>query len=112
MNNSFPTTDMNGNPLQTEFGLCQYKSVQFITLQEIPERAPTGQLPRSIDVVLEGDLVDTIKPGDRVETVGIFKTIANKSSTNLGLFKTVIIANNVYTLQNELAAPTLSGADI
>jgi len=53
-----------------------------------------------------------VKPGDRVEVVGIFKTIANKTSTNLGIFRTVLIANNVYTLMSEVAAPTLTGDDI
>jgi len=112
MNNTYPTSDVDGNALVTEFGLCRYKGVQFLSIQEIPERAPTGQLPRSVDIVLEEDLVDKVKPGDRVEVVGIFKTIANKTSSNLGIFRTVLIANNVYTLASEESAPTLSGDDI
>ena len=41
-NNSFKTRDDNGNPLTTEYGFCVYKDVQTITIQEMPERAPTG----------------------------------------------------------------------
>ena len=61
---------------------------------------------------MEEDLVDRVKPGDRVEVVGVYKTIVNKSSSNLGIFRTVILASNAYTLQSELAAPTLTGDDI
>ena len=66
---AYPTQDDDGNPLQTEYGLSSYKDNQTLTLQELPEKAPTGQLPRAIDALCEYDLVDQVKPGDRVQIV-------------------------------------------
>lgn len=39
---AYPTQDEDGNPLQTEFGLSTYKDHQTLSIQELPEKAPTG----------------------------------------------------------------------
>lgn len=76
----YPTESESGNPLVTEFGHCIYRDHQTITIQEMPERAPPGQLPRSVDVVLDDDLVDKAKPGDRVSIVGIYRSLGNRNA--------------------------------
>jgi DNA replication licensing factor MCM3 len=109
----YPTTDDAGNTLETEFGLSTYKDSQYVTIQEMPESSPLGQLPRSLEVYLERDLVDRVKPGDRVCVVGIYRAMANvnTSSTN-GVFRVLLLANSVSRLSREVGAAAVSGPDL
>lgn len=96
----YPTEDSEGNPLITEYGYSTYRDHQTISIQEMPEKAPAGQLPRSIDVVMDDDLVDKAKPGDRIQIVGVYRSLGgggNQSST----FKSMILANNVVLLSSK-----------
>ncbi|KAK7867743.1 hypothetical protein R5R35_002247 [Gryllus longicercus] len=98
----YPTADEDGNPLETEFGLSIYKDHQTLTIQEMPEKAPAGQLPRSVDVILDNDLVDICKPGDRVQIVGSYRCLpAKQGSVTSGTFRTILLANHITQLSKE-----------
>ncbi|XP_050300604.1 DNA replication licensing factor Mcm3 [Anthonomus grandis grandis] len=109
---AYPTKDEDGNTLETEFGLCKYKDHQTITIQEMPEKAPAGQLPRVVDIICDNDLVDACKPGDRVQVVGNFRCLPNHQGafTN-GVFRTIVIANNIKQLSKE-SSPSISREDV
>ena len=112
MSNAIPTRDINHNPLTLEYGHSKFKDNQVILLQEPPERTPVGQLPRSIEVVLEGDLVDKVKPGDRIQVNGVFKTISTMSTNNSGSVKTVLIGTNIQPLNNDIQQNEFTGEDL
>ncbi|XP_003971416.2 DNA replication licensing factor MCM3 [Takifugu rubripes] len=108
----YPTKDEENNPLETEFGLSIYKDHQTITVQEMPEKAPAGQLPRSLDIILDNDLVDMVKPGDRVQVVGTYRCLpSKKGGFTSGTFRTIMIACNVKQMNKEMS-PTFSAGDI
>lgn len=110
-------------------------------MQEVPENSAPGQLPRTVDVIVEDDLVDSCKPGDRVAIVGIYKALPGKSKGSVnGVFRllpsyilqysfaylwlvkfsdclnllcrTVLIANNVSLLNKEANTPIYTSEDL
>lgn len=100
-NITYPLRDNEGIPLTTEYGYCIYKDNQSISQQEMPEKSPAGLLPCSIDVILENDLCDKCKPGDRVSIVGVMKPIVTKAVTNdanNNTFRIVLIATSLRPL--------------
>ncbi|KAJ2156928.1 MCM DNA helicase complex subunit, partial [Coemansia sp. RSA 552] len=46
---------------------------QLVRLQETPESIPDGQTPHSVALVAHDDLVDAVRPGDRIEVTGIYR---------------------------------------
>ncbi len=99
-----PQTDDEGRPLQIEYGLCTFRDHQRVSIQEMPERAPAGQLPRSTDVILDDDLVDKCKPGDRIQLVGVYRTVGGGAT---GTFKCVLSLDLCLSLVERSVEPSL-----
>jgi len=45
--------------------------------------------------VLENDLVDKVKPGDRIEVTGVYRGIPNGGSSTTGVFRTLLVATGI-----------------
>ncbi|SCZ93830.1 BZ3500_MvSof-1268-A1-R1_Chr6-3g08913 [Microbotryum saponariae] len=100
---TYPSSDSAGNALEIEHGLSSFMDQQMIMVQEMPERAPAGQLPRSVEIVLEDDLVDRCKPGDRLQIVGTYRSLGGGAQGS-ATFKTLIIANHLVLLSAKAGA--------
>lgn len=83
----------------------------------MPERAPAGQLPRSVDVIMDDDMVDRVKPGDRIQLVGTYRSLGNRNAgAQSSTFRTLVLANNVVLLSSKsgggIAQATITDTDI
>lgn len=76
--------------------------MQTVVIQELPEMAPPGLLPQSVTVVLQGGLVNSVKPGDRVQMIGIYKLVGGAQSKEKGIFKPYFICLSVKQLSETL----------
>lgn len=110
-NNVIPTKKNEKDVLTMEWGLCEYKDIQKVQMQEMPENVPPGMLSRSIEVVLTQHLVDKAKPGDRVEIVGILKTRVVGKSFSVGVFRSFLLATGIQQVKS-LGEIKMSGKEI
>ncbi len=80
----------------------EYYDYQVVGVQEKPEDLPPGQLPRSIDVGLKGDLVDKARPGDRVIITGILYAVQERTvEAPLKTSKMYLEATSIETASKE-----------
>ncbi|MBI3841116.1 MAG: ATP-binding protein, partial [Thaumarchaeota archaeon] len=70
---------------------------QVIRVQESPEELPPGQLPQFFDVNVEGDIVNTARPGDRSVLTGILRAVPDYAVAQVRtrLFRSQIDCNHV-----------------
>jgi DNA replication licensing factor MCM4 len=58
-------------------------------MQETPESVPEGETPYTVHLCAYEDLVDYVKPGDRVEVIGIYKAMGVRVDSNKRTLKNV-----------------------
>ncbi len=72
----------------------EYNDKQVVRLQETPDAVPDGQTPHTVSMCVYDDLVDMVKPGDRVVVTAIFRSIPvrvnPRQRTIKSLFKTYL----------------------
>ncbi|CAM8926614.1 unnamed protein product [Rhodiola kirilowii] len=73
---------------------CRFAGKQIVRLQETPDEIPEGGTPHTVSLLLHDKLVDTGKPGDRVEVTGIYRAMSVRigptQRTVKSLFKTYV----------------------
>ncbi len=86
---------------------------QKIVLQERPEEVPSGQLPRSIEIHLTRDLVDTARPGDRISVTGILRVRQERAARrgSKAIFDMFIDANHIEVSQKVLEEIVITKED-
>jgi DNA replication licensing factor MCM4 len=79
---------------QMVYSRSEFYDKQIIKLQETPDSVPDGQTPHTVSLVAYDELVDCVKPGDRIVVTGIFKAMAvranPKQRITRSIFKTYI----------------------
>jgi DNA replication licensing factor MCM4 len=71
-----------------------FSDKQLIRMQEMNEEIPEGETPYTVNIYAFHDLVDSVRPGDRIEVTGVFRAIPRrlnpKQRTISSVFKTYV----------------------
>lgn len=79
--------------LEIVHNLCSFTDKQFVKFQELPDNVPEGDTPSSVTIICYDNNVDGMRPGDRVELIGIYRTQGQKVKRNRNNLKSVF---NIY----------------
>ena len=71
-----------------------FSDKQLIRLQETPDEIPEGETPFTVSLFAFDDLVDTVRPGDRIEVTGIFKAHPNRLNPRMRTVRYYLFSSN------------------
>lgn len=77
------------NVFELIHNLCVFTDKQYVRLQELPENIPDGTTPSEVTLILYDDMVDMVRPGDKIEVVGIFRAQPVRASVNKRIYRSI-----------------------
>ncbi|KAL8430263.1 hypothetical protein Efla_004107 [Eimeria flavescens] len=89
----------------TRFSLDRVRTSYTDVQREAPSQCPPGRPPRQRELLLTGETVDSAKPGDTVEVLGVYRTkldAALNVKTGFPVLKTEILVNSISTKKEEM----------
>jgi DNA replication licensing factor MCM4 len=94
---------------------CKFADRQLLKLQETPELVPEGETPQNVMICCFDDLVDVVRPGDRVEVTGVYKAAATRLLPRItacnAVYRTYIDAISIASETKTRADETLDELD-
>jgi replicative DNA helicase Mcm len=87
---------------------------QIVTVQESPEELRAGAIPQTLTSILLNDLVDNVRPGERVKIMGIYKTFPQEDGKGhmSTVFKTQLMVNYIEGMQQNEDEVDLTPKDL
>ncbi|VEU19705.1 DEKNAAC100300 [Brettanomyces naardenensis] len=82
---------------------------QRVRIQENSGEIPTGSMPRTLDVILRGDLVDRAKPGDKCRFTGTEIVVPDVSQLGLPGVKPASIRSRGFAASADSLNPGITG---
>lgn len=86
---------------------CLFSDKQIIKIQETPDAIPDGQTPHSVTLCVYDTLVDKVRPGDRVEISGIYRSapvrVNQRQRKIRSIFRTFIDVVHVKSLESNVS---------
>lgn len=110
---SCPSCQSKG-PFQVNVKETVYRNYQKVTLQESPGSVPAGRLPRSKEIILLHDLVDSVRPGEEVIVTGIYQhsfEAAQNARHGFPVYSVNIEANHVQKKGDQYSVARLTDDD-
>merc|ERR1719191_1263021 len=73
----------NRTRFELDLNKSRFVDFQKVRIQEVQAELPRGCIPRSVDIVLRAEAVETAQPGDRCEFVGTLIVVPDVGAINL-----------------------------
>ncbi|KAK9165391.1 hypothetical protein Scep_000582 [Stephania cephalantha] len=86
----------SSNSMTLVHNRCRFADKQIVKLQETPDEIPDGGTPHTVSLLMHDKLVDTGKPGDRVEATGIYRAMTVRVGPTQRTVKSLFKASITY----------------